>query len=267
VGSEQSPEETLERVRAFLKREGYPLEYEAARTLSRAGFNTEQGLTYIDSEDGKSVTREIDVVAWLHESVRARFRALVGLIVECKAAREPWLVLTRHDDDAGWLEPRSLVMSDRFGKVFDASSLHAPAWKVQPRHGFGLVQVKRGNERRDKDPAYVALVSVVKATDGYLSRLHARKQSAYGAVLIPVLVTAGPLFQLGLREDGTEVLEPVVWQRLLWNGSTVRAASTVVDVVTRNHLPQYALMMVDGARRLLERMSRLPGEPPSSQGF
>lgn len=43
--------------------------------------------------------------------------------------------------------------------------------------------------------------------------------------------------------DTSETLEPVVWQRVLWQGSTVRESGTIVDIVTAEQLEAYGRMM------------------------
>lgn len=48
-------------MREWLVKEGYPLEYETARELTRAGYKAWQGRYYVDTED--KTHRELDVRA------------------------------------------------------------------------------------------------------------------------------------------------------------------------------------------------------------
>ncbi len=68
-------EEALEVVRTSLTRQGYPLEYATAPTLAALGYQTWQGLTYLDTETQSPKAREYDVLATVRKSDRARSAA------------------------------------------------------------------------------------------------------------------------------------------------------------------------------------------------
>lgn len=101
-------------VEKCLAKQGYPLEFQVARTFQAAGFRTWQSLHYRDTEGSEQRTREIDVVAaeWPEGT---ELKADVELVVEVKHSHEPWLILTtllwpRVDD-------RALSLRLRVGRV------------------------------------------------------------------------------------------------------------------------------------------------------
>src|SRR5450759_37425 len=56
-----------ERIKAWLRTVGYPLECATARTLRAAGFDARQGRSYMDVTASGGRVREIDVLAPLRE--------------------------------------------------------------------------------------------------------------------------------------------------------------------------------------------------------
>jgi hypothetical protein len=97
-------------------------------------------------------------------------------------------------------------------------------------------------------------VAITKAAEGRLASLPSRVRGT----LVPVVVTAGPLFQLGYDDAGDEILHPVLWQRLIWQGSSVRQSATVVDIVTVDHLEAYARMMLPALQAIASALEDLP---------
>lgn len=242
----------IDAVRSFLERQGYPLEYGTARKLATVGYQTWQGLTYVDDETEPPKTREFDVLAAVRKEPSAESLAEVGLIVECKGMRDPWLILTRLADDEEWVDvewiPNTAIR-------IDDAVFRQLAWHIPRRHGFSAVRAVGDRRSADNDPAYAALASVTKAAAGRVGAHPIDVRS----LLVPVVVTAGPLFQLGYEPDGREILEPVLWQRLLWQGSSVRTSATLVDVVTEEHLETYGRMMAPALQQIA---SILEQEPP-----
>jgi hypothetical protein len=133
-------------------------------------------------------------------------------------------------------------VKNRLGAGSSPDHLNVPG-----RHGFLVVAVR--NDGKQEDHSWTALNAVVKAA---VTRLGRKRADAPPTIAVPIIVIDGSLYQLGYRDDGTELLEPVVWQRVVWNGSTVRRGNTAVDIVTVDHLDSYARNLLGQAGRLSE---------------
>jgi hypothetical protein len=58
-------------------------------------------------------------------------------------------------------------------------------------------------------------------------------------IVFPVIVVGGSLVELGYEDNGDRVLRSIPHQRILWNGSTSREGSVLLDVVQRDYLPTW----------------------------
>lgn len=234
-------------VREWLVREGYPLEYETAREMTRAGYRAWQGRYYVDAED--KTYRELDVRADEPDSLDAPWRP-VYVVAECKNNSKPWLVLTeRHELQPGYgthfLIQRGVTQAELEAAARpDAGFL----LNVPARHGYSVIQAIAGG-----DSAHAALHAVSKAALGSVAGFG----QAQPAVAIPVIVLGGALYQLGYNDDGTEILEPVLWQRVVWFGSSAKRESIQIDVVTRDYLPMYLQQLRPATRRLASVLGEL----------
>ncbi len=223
-----------EKVRDWLRIQGYPLEYETARVLRAVGFRTIQGWSYrAEDEAGMVKAREIDVLASLdgsvpgdaeHKSERARFT----VAVECKHMTAPWVVLTT-EHPPEWTPVMSQWMESL---LRDANVSAVEAFPLPPAVGFS-VKTTAG-----KDVAHESLMQATNAASAAAFR------GPYGAPppewAMPLLVVRGDLFTLGYDARGREALAEVPWCRLVWHGADAISFPTVVDVDTRAHLRVYA---------------------------
>lgn len=228
-------------VENWLEKQGYPYEYEVARTLAQAGFRTWQGMHYRDTESTEQRTREIDVVAmeWPHDKEGPK-RAAVELVVEVKFTKAAWLVMTTSLAVGPPSLHRLLLMTDKASAPLKGLMETPPVpnlLQLPERHGFSVVQTAEGGDKsRGVDPAYAALNTVVKAANARVGEV-----GKHGvAVAFPVIVVAGPVFQLGYDTKGNRILNPVLWQRIRWQGSSVVDHPVLVDVVQIEHLPTWA---------------------------
>lgn len=266
----------LATVERWLKRQGYPSEYQTARELRAAGLRAEQGL-YYESRDatGAVKAREIDVLA---RSEQYAFPGVfVRLIAECKYGWPGWLILTATSSEAlgpVWAPwPAAAAAGEAVTRWLQDTAEwgRSAAWttfmKIPDRFGFGLAQVETkaksktaGGASDDSDtpaaPAKSAYEAIQQVTSAAL-QLVAEHEGEL-AFLFPLLVVDGPLFQLGFREDGEQLLEPVESQRILWRGSS--ASPVVVDVVRRRALKAYACEAapaVDAVQGILTSAARV----------
>jgi hypothetical protein len=85
----QSPD-LHNKVQAWLRTEGYPLEFKTAASFRRAGFSVRQG-DYTENES-TDTRREIDVLAFM-DADRGDHLVRVQTVVECKwSADKPWVL-------------------------------------------------------------------------------------------------------------------------------------------------------------------------------
>ena len=214
-------DELSDKVLAWLRQGGYPLEYSVAMAMRRAGFHAAQGLHYADRTTGKS--REIDVVATRLRDPASRVS--IKVVVECKAANEnPWVVLStigRPEDWTPLCRPRSM---------FSTSELLHYYIRLRRPYGYSVIEALRKHDREDR--AVNAMNQVVSSAIGVLS------QDGY-VYILPVVVTAAPLYKLHVSESGQEALEEIGWQRVRWHGAQAMPEPTIVDVVTRDAFGAY----------------------------
>ncbi len=253
------PQTAEERVRTWLLRQGYPLEYEAARVLRGAGFETIQGWSYRDEDEAGMVrAREIDVLATLtgreplypqEEGAKSRF----SVAIECKHMTAPWLVLTTAHPPA-W-EP---VVSDWMEILVRQAKLStAAAFPLAPEVGFSV------KTAGDKD---VAHASLMQATNAASAACVQRPPGSPPQWALPLVVVRGDLFTLGYDRRGRESLTEVPWCRLVWHGADAISFPTVVDVVTRPHLRAYARQLKKTAADVLRAIDAYRVSELEAQG-
>ena len=229
-------DDPVETVRRWLKEHGYPLEYEAARTLQAAGYRTWQGLHYLDAQSDSPTAREIDVVA----SEPACFAApntTLQVVIEAKHAPEPWVVLSTELEMSAEGVVQGLIYSEQAEAILLTHARTPPLpflLHMPKRHGFSVVQATKRSDPNRTNQAYAALYGVVKAARGRMEPWRKTKACTWA---FPVIVMSGSLIQLGYNERGEESIAPILWQRVSWWGSS--AQPVTVDVVQRDHFPQY----------------------------
>ena len=224
--TDQTGEDDLKtKVMTWLRKGGWPLEYEVGRAFRAAGFRAEQGRSYVDPLDGTR-SREIDVLATSVFGGSAYLQCLA--VVECKhSAGHPWVVLTSDAVAVDW-DPIATQGLASVGGVAKCVPLSRP-------HAFGAVQALDKTEVDRGDQAYAAMNQAVSGAVGTLRRSQARSM-----LVLPVVVIDAPLFVLRV-DDGKERLEVVDWYRLRWYGAQAFPEATAVDLVTRPFAGTYAI--------------------------
>jgi hypothetical protein len=207
----------------------------AASAFREAGFEVQQSITYVDPATDKS--REIDVLA--------NDPDLIGLVdlsvvVECKSAHKPWVVLKANDALAEYNRLRVFaVMSNAArlalsrGRIDDlkvAEPLHTSG-----RAGYALRQAFS----KDDDPAYAAAMGLISACVGTIP-----KQSFGGwpvvQVVIPVLVVDAPLFECELLPDGNLQLTEVESSEFLFSAHVPQHILCMIRIVHKSKLKSIA---------------------------
>jgi hypothetical protein len=212
--------EPIEVARAWLKKQGYSLEYRVARQLRSTGFSVTRGRAYVDPQE-PSKWREADIDARLMLATTAVTEPLIlHLSVECKRSSAPWVVFT---DIAPKRGPIS-GLGPSSEKAFIAFQDELPAAEVS---GFMVATA----DDKGGDKAFEALNQAYKAADSTTS-----VASPGSYVVMPVVVTDTATFAVSYDAVGVEILDPVSHARIIFN---VPSGPTIIDLVALNHLADY----------------------------
>ena len=219
----------IEKVRDWLKMQGYPLEMRTASAFRRAGFEIRQSSYYLDPETGNP--REIDVLA-----MDPDFLGVVGIsfVVECKATKGPWVLLCS-TDVIGFNRLFAFAVTSKDGRAALSDhfeELHKKlAWlRKDDLTGYAIRQAFSQN-----DVAYAAAMGVAKASDN-----HVREFARKFGFAFPVIVIDGPLIRCSLDENDQVHLEETDQGEFLFHGAT-KGISTCIRVVTAASLPAFAM--------------------------
>ena len=212
-------------VRAWLTKQGYPLEYAVARAFAAEGFAVTQGTHY---DDGNGVYREVDVVAELRSEALGRPEYQVPVfrvVIECKTVRASWVALTTTAPRPKWAP----IVNSAMEGLLRLHPRAAGVFLIPDHWAFSAVQA----EDKGRDLAYDGVQQAVSAAVGVLGG----HQGASPDLSWPVVVLSEGLFGLDYDEEGREHLAEIDRARLLWSGQ--RSGPAIVDVVTHKHLQAY----------------------------
>lgn len=235
----------VERVSAWLSKEGYPLEFSTAAQLRRAGFHVRQGEYVSDSDGGEP--REIDVTATLTVQVRDSLLRIYNL-VECKWSKDkPWVLFA----GAGSMAQSAMITQGVASRTGSAL-LWARAGDRQ-LHGLSMFEAPTtpafGGRQAfgDKnDTFYHALQGVVskasllaKSYDRTGEKIDSLLRAA--VVVFPVVVVEGVLLEAAYDGDGGQLrLREVPQIRLHWRGAASWRLHATVDIVAASALLEFA---------------------------
>jgi hypothetical protein len=227
-------------VKGWLKGTGYPFEMQVAKCLQEAGFGISPSEYFEDSETGK--WRETDVVAY-EQYKNGDLQFNFALIAECKGEKEePWVLFSNKDQYPESLSISRRATSNEGRKVLRALTQNqavktSPLFAVPERSGYNLIvksktQGGNGKERTNKDVAYNALDSVLKATMGLVGRLEKMALTVIPFVW-PVIVINSPLFEAYLDDSGELQVNEINKGLLIWKKPVI-ANNTFVEIYTKD---------------------------------
>jgi hypothetical protein len=271
---------TDQEVVAALEQTGFLLEQRVAKCLRDYEFHTEINHAYPDPESGES--REIDVLASIFEDIQhGQLDALlaVDLIVECKNTPAPF-VLVGETIPNHWFSDPAFLSFDPLTLQFPRASGRSvwselglrrlrPPSKDEEFIGNQLVRMNLKNRawRADNNAIYDSILyPLTKAKDyQWKSITEGNDYGAkpwenpcpYLAYLIPVIVTAGPIYTVDAVSDDAKVSR-VKWARLRRDFRTKEASSDLAaDLVSFEHLAEYIEKRpVDLMKRAVELLSK-----------
>lgn len=255
----EEQENIEDKVLKWLNEEGYSLEFETAKTLTSYGFYTSQG-QYISDYRTKN-PREIDVVAKATKYIDKSFLR-ISHVVECKWTEgKPWVIFTDH---SARIAPSACIAQSIATKLMASILWYLAGEKdIQSLNMFNTPSKPGFNGRQafssQMDLVYSSLQSVVSACYSKMKdydQYHKKPQDSisYGVFLRPLIVIKGRLFEAYLNDrDGKMEVKEQNLIRLHWKGAEAWNLHSTIDIVTINHLKDYAQKLKEETDFLLEK--------------
>lgn len=242
---------TVEAVKNWLDKSGFPLEMRVAKKLVEAKFGFRQGM-YID-DPTESVSREIDIHAW---KVIGSYPLRINFIIECKQSSKPFLLfkypqmtgnsfieylpkINQHfTNPVGLSYLRHLELYLEGGQSLEMfSSFSSSGYALKAAH----------IDKDNKDYAYQAVMQTVNGCLSFKANLDKLgipyKMNSIGEMLnfaewiIPVVVIEAPLFEVYLDLDGEIQVKQITKGLLSWFHPKVGNLS--VQVLTADEVGQF----------------------------
>lgn len=239
------------RVAAWLQKQGFPLEMEAAAAARGIGFDVSQSDYYIDPEGGGS--REIDLVLSISRFT-GNYNLTYALFVECKSSRDkPWLLFSSPNELATSSEGtedflrryaiHSAFTANSYGEDLLLNSMKSDGYKnAFPRidseavlgHGMTQAFAEAG------DPPFKAIMGATKAARSYVSRHEGPGLSTSIVFAAPIVLIDVPLLSVSLAPGSSE-LEIVKLDRgaILWKQLVANRSRIGVYIVTKSAFPAF----------------------------
>lgn len=243
-----------QRVKEWLRTQGYPLEMRVAEAFRDAGFTITQSAYFNDPSSGKA--REIDVVArksWDGDNIQWQ----LILIIECKVSKkQPWVLFTRalETNDTGgqfqfYTTRASMLGRQLLARVrrHTAARTELPLLEFNERPGYGLqratVTVKDERSKADnRDVPFEAASKVVHAATLHAAAVDTVEyaETPVGQIVLPMIVIDGHLFDVHLDDARELVVAPRQSGVLDWNNPVAGTAPTWVRILTADALDTVA---------------------------
>jgi hypothetical protein len=223
------------RVEQWLEKHGVALEMQVARAFraklgeTQVQWNVDLGRNYIDRdpETGVAKLRATDVVV---RATKVRFGDVwlsVRLAIKCKSSKaEPWVFYRATGRTDPWAQTLSETACDT---VIDERLVEANivGWSGSPlvmatvRNCYAAASASDPRQDRSKpNHARDAIMQAVSAARGVVKTIPTDQRKPTAALVVPVVVTAAPMFGVELTADGHELID------------------TTREVVQVRHLPE-----------------------------
>ena len=267
--SDESP--PVKAVKAWLEKQGYPLEMEVAHTFIASGLGVRQGWYFEDPEDG--TPREIDILA--HVEMETGHPTMLQAVIECKWSQSPFVVFSYPDRSPASPSPQFMPASPVGKAVLKrlvdlGETLTLPMFGPISPLGYAVKQVPLSFLHADQrerapdkhvDSAFEASIKLAKATfaivDYYTHRHPTVKKAGdtigsytLAYIALPLLVVDAPLLDAHLDETtGIDVREV---QEAFVNWSYPLLGTFPIRVCRREALGSVAHAISQSAARLAE---------------
>jgi hypothetical protein len=271
----KEPRPLIEKVKSWLDKQGYPLEFRTASAFSAAGIPAEQGF-YV-RETNASAAREVDVVAGIRRNLGG-VSCHIDILVECKwSGDKPWVVFTN---------PRTIMapsacIAQTIGSSLGQAVMYCLAGNVQiqafdtfasrERNGFGGRRAFSGEN--ELDLFHSTVQGIVSKTLMYVKR-HDEKgkpdqMPTVCRIAFPMIVIDGELFEAYFDPGENDLrLKSAESIRLHWRGAEspgswistldIVKLGALEDLISRRKLEWERLR--DEAELVLSKIAQCYGE-------
>lgn len=253
----QSENDLSTKVYEWLKKEGYPLEFEAANILQSSGFLVRQG-EYVRNSDGENA-REVDILASVAHAAAGEVTRVYHLI-ECKWSRDrPWVVFASPAGRMATSACAAQTISSSYGsalmwaKAGDGDLRSMGLFNSPERPGFNGREALGGSQ----DRFYNAMRSVTDLTTNLVEQYDSENTPKGEipkncVVAFPIILLDGLLFEAYFcKEHQKTMIEQVKHVRCHWRGSSARQLHSTIDIVTLDHFAVFARSRFDESKKLL----------------
>ena len=218
-------------VRAWLEKSGYPLEMYVHQIALKRGYLCEKSQLYSDIETG--ISREIDLIAYLHSPAQCEYLFELNLVIECKKSEKPILVLCdgKSNERYRHLLGHELVNDLKLNTGAAYFNLHDMEEKELKTAigrfseitmaGYSLVSAFGKSDEN----LYKGLMGLAKAEEYFRSEYHkiaaedkASKEpmeNDWFRLQLPVMVVDAPIFTVHLQDDGELKITESEWASIL----------------------------------------------------
>ena len=209
-----------ERVEKWLEKHGVTLEMNVARALraqlgtSHLNWDVDLGRHYIDDdpETGRAKLRECDVVIRATKGHHGQAWLSTWLTIECKSSKaDPWVFYRASDHIDAWAQTLSATAwSVRVGQGLHEKNI--AGWggntlvMATTRNCYAAASTSDPHKDQSRpNHARDAMMQAISASRGVTLDIPAEDNTA--AIVIPVVVTAAPMFAVELTDNGHTVTE------------------------------------------------------------
>jgi hypothetical protein len=245
----------IERIMEDMKKAGFPLEVIAGTRFASRGWHTRHQVFFHDVEQNKS--RYVDISAHKAIDISGRFKRLnYTVIAECKKSDKPWVFYT---------PPTSVLVEEKdittLGYVRAISKpvlkpdelkflLHNHYVSKPPLDRLAVASYIAFSGNKDSegyDQIFAATNQTLKALQYQLEKVRSwLSDPLFPNILIvyyPLIIFEGRMYEYVLNEKDEPRLTEThyVKYEVAFQSQTEQAGSSsyLVDVVTRNFLPEY----------------------------
>ena len=186
------------------------------RALASTGlrWDVDHGRTYVvrDPSTGAAQRRTIDVVVRATRHTPSRASLSLWLVMQCKSSMtDPWVFFRSS-------EPRGMpaqAVTDTGWEVRGSDGLdlaHLGGWSSHSLISGNVPScyalVSTTNDYSAKNKARDAVLQTLSAVRGMAKDVPVNRDPTTAAILVPVVVTAAPMFAVGLSHGGGYAVEP-----------------------------------------------------------
>lgn len=195
-----------EKIVAWIKKTGYPLEMKIASILNKKGIPFIQSHYYYDPESNKM--REIDFLIRITDDTGF---CRVFSSIECKHVTKPWIILNSKKSYIGDLHSYCIFNNyglEKFVKKLTSNSEEILNWEwFRPKKqkiGYTIIEAFSGGT----DKTYDARMSSLKASIS-MKKDDEKEEKKYLSFFFPAVITDGELFTAEITDSDDINIEKI----------------------------------------------------------